>query len=80
MTISLPGRWDASRAMHFDVSGVRRLVVDMRATTYFDAAALGGLVALIRVVWSNGGDVRVLGGRSFLSGSYLDRALLILDE
>jgi hypothetical protein len=80
VTIALPGRWDAGRPLNFDVTGVRRLEIDMRETSYLDAAALAGLVGLIRVVWSNGGDVRVRGGRSLLSASYLDRALLILDE
>lgn len=79
MTISLPGRWDASSVMNFDVTGVRALVVDMRSTTSLDAGALASLVRLIRLVWSNGGDVRVLGGRQFLSGCYLDRALSVLD-
>lgn len=79
MTIDLSGHWDAARVMQFEVLGVHSLEIDMRQTTYLDAAALASLVRLIRLVWSCNGSVHVLGGRQFLAPTFLDRAVDIVD-
>lgn len=64
--LELAGRFDASVVSEFkqavqkgEKEGLQRFIIDLSALTFLDSSGLGALVASLRGIAQNGGDMRL---------------------